>query len=118
MKPRQEVLVICVPVEVDPIVGLYMRSGCLDIPPPTDPAVKAEQGRVAALTSTAVTHLQLARIPVQPLSGPDHALSTGSPVFLQKQSETFLSGNGDKSKTHNKTSRLFFFPFFVNKRNF
>ena len=53
MKPRQEVLVICVPVEVDPIVGLYMRSGCLDIPPSTDPAVKAEQGRVAALTSAA-----------------------------------------------------------------
>ena len=106
MKPRQEVLVVCVPVEVDPIVGLYMRSGCLDIPPSTDPAVKAEQGRVAALTSTAVTHLQLARIPVQPLSGPDHALSTGSPVFLNSQ-KLFCPGTATNQK-HTTKLRVFF----------
>ena len=118
MKPRQEILVICVPVEVDPIVGLYMRSGCLDIPPPTDPAVKAEQGRVAALTSTAVTHLQLARICTREASIRSGSRFKHRQSGFSEQSETFLSGNGDKSKTHNKTSRLFFFPFFVNKRNF
>ena len=73
MQPRQEALVIRVPVEVDPIICLYVRSWCLDIPASTNPTVKAEQGGVAALTSTAVTHLQLTRIPVQPLSGLDHA---------------------------------------------